>query len=180
VIPSAVLGRYARSLTDIVFEKILEPEVTGDLKTYSEIFRAVPDLLEAFHSPAMPREAKERLLDEIMERYPVNPITSNFLRILLRHNRIRFFSQVFEIYLKTVNQRKGIVSATVTTAAPLSRQEIERLTEKLTAITGKLVNIELRTDEGLLGGAVVQVGSTVYDGSVRTQLAEVKRRLSET
>jgi len=115
-----------------------------------------------------------------MAQHPVNPVTSNFLRILLRHNRIRFFSQILEIYLKAINERKGIVSATVTTAAQLSKQEIERLAERLAAVTGKLVNIELRTDADLLGGVVVQVGSTVYDGSVRTRLAEVKRRLSET
>ena len=180
MIPSAVFGRYARSLTDVVLEKNLEPEVTGDLKTYGEIFRAVPDLLEALDTPAIPREAKEKLLDEVMAQHPVNPVTSNFLRILLRHNRIRFFSQILEIYLKAINERKGIVSATVTTAAQLSKQEIERLAERLAAVTGKLVNIELRTDADLLGGVVVQVGSTVYDGSVRTRLAEVKRRLSET
>jgi ATP synthase F1 delta subunit len=154
--------------------------VTGDLKTYGEIFRMVPDLLVAFHTPAVPRDAKERLLDEVMAQHPVNPITSNFLRILLRHNRLRFLSQIFEIYLKAVNERKGVVSAMVTTAAPLSQQKIVGLAERLAAITGKLVNIELRTDADLLGGVVVQVGSTVYDGSVRTQLAEVRRRLSET
>lgn len=179
MIPSAILGRYARSLADVVFEKNLEPDVAGDLRTYAEIFSAVPDLLEVFHTPAMPRDAKERLLNELMARYPVNPITSNFLRILLRHNRIRYFSQILESYLKMTNERKGILSARVTAAAPLSQQEIGRLVERLAGITGKLVDIETRTDADLLGGVVVQLGSTVYDGSIRSRLAEMRRRLSK-
>lgn len=180
MIPSAILGRYARSLADVVFEENLEEKVTEDLKVYSEIFRAVPDVLEALHSPAVPRENKEKLLGELMVRYPVNPITSNFLRILLQHNRIRYFQQILDDFLKSVNERKGIVSARVTAAAPLSPQELKSLGDKLAGITGKLVNIEMRTDADLLGGIVVQIGSTICDGSIRTQLADIRRRLGET
>jgi F-type H+-transporting ATPase subunit delta len=177
VIPSAILGRYARSLTDVVFEENLEPDVTGDLKTYNEIFQAVPDLLDAFHTPAVPREVKERLLGEVMAKYPVNRVSANFLRILLRHNRIRYFQPIFESYLKHVNERKGVLAAAVTTAAPLSRQEAARLGETLAGITGKSISMEFQTDPDLMGGVIVRMGSTIYDGSIRTQLAEVRRRL---
>ncbi len=180
MIPSAILGRYSRSLADVAFEENLEEKVTEDLKTYNEIFIAVPDLLEAFHSPAVPRETKEKLLGELMQRYPVNPITSNFLRILLQHNRIRYFQQILDSFLKFVNERRGIVSAQVTAAAPLSQEELKSLEQKLAAITGRQVNVELRTDENLLGGTIVQIGSTIFDGSIRTQLADMRRRLSET
>jgi F-type H+-transporting ATPase subunit delta len=180
VIPSAVLGRYARSLADVVFEENLEREVTGNLETFSEIFRAVPDLLDAFHNPSIPRETKEKLLLELMAHYPVNSLTSNFLRILLQHNRMLYFPQVFQSYLRAVNERKGIVSAIVSTASPLSQEELKGLSEKLAGFTGKLVSIETKTDVSLLGGVVVQLGSTIFDGSIRTQLDVVKRRLSET
>jgi F-type H+-transporting ATPase subunit delta len=179
VIPSAALGRYAKSLADVAFEEEIEQEVTGNLETYNQIFQAVPDILEAFHSPAIPRETKEKLLTELMVRHPVHPIASNFLRILLQHNRIRYFPQILKSYLKAVSERKGIVLATVSTASPLSRQELESLTGKLTGITGKSVNIELKTDASLLGGIVIQVGSTVFDGSIRARLNSVKRCLSE-
>jgi F-type H+-transporting ATPase subunit delta len=180
MIPSAILGRYARSLAEIAFEENVEEKITEDLKTYNEIFRAVPDLLEAFHTPAIPRETKEKLLAEVMARYPVNTIAGNFLRILLQHNRIRFFPQIVDAYLKSVNERKGIVTARVTTAAVLSPRDLKSLESGLTGITGKKVNLELKTDAGLLGGIVVQVGSTIYDGSIRTQLSEMRRRLTET
>jgi F-type H+-transporting ATPase subunit delta len=167
-------------LADVVFEENLEQEVTGNLETYEEIFRAVPDLLDAFHNPAVPREAKGKLLMELMARYPVHAIASNFLRVLLQHNRMLYFPQIFQGYRKAVNERKGIVSAIVSAATPLSQPELKSLADKLAGFTGKLVNVEMRTDASLLGGVVVQMGSTIFDGSIRTQLDAVRRRLSET
>ena len=179
MISSAILGRYAKSLAEIVFEENIDEKVTEDLKTYSEIFRAVPDLLGALDSPAIPREAKEKLLGELMARYRVHPITSNFLRILLQNNRIRYFQEIADSFVKSVNEHRGVVSAQVTAAAPLSEQELKHLEKRLAEITGKVVNLELRTDASLLGGIVVQIGSTNFDGSIRTKLADMKRRLAE-
>jgi F-type H+-transporting ATPase subunit delta len=180
VIPSAVLGRYARSLAEVVFEENIEEKVTADLEAYGEIFKALPEMLGVFHSPAVPRESKEKLLEELTVRYPVHPVTSNFLRILLQHNRIRFFEQIRQNYLKSVNESKGIISARVTAAEPLSADEVKKLADRLSGITGKLVNVESQTDPDLLGGIVVEVASTVFDGSIRTQLSEIRRRLAET
>jgi F-type H+-transporting ATPase subunit delta len=177
---SAILGRYSKSLADIVFEEKVEERVTEDLKTYSEIFRAVPDFLSVLHSPAVPRETKEKLLSELTARYPVSTITSNFLRILLQHNRFGNFQQILAGFLEAVSKRKGIVSAQVTAAAPLSPRELKDLEARLIGITGKIVNVELQTDAGLLGGMVVQIGNTVFDGSIRARLAEMKKRLTET
>ncbi len=180
MIPSAILGRYARSLADIAFEENIEDKVTDDLQTCAEVFRAVPDLLDVFYAPAVPRETKEKLLAELGALHPVHPITMNFLRILLQHNRIRYFQQILDAYLKSINERKGIVSARVTAASGLSSQELTRLENRLAEITGKRVNVELHTDADLLGGLVVQVGSTIFDSSIRTQLSEMRRRLTET
>lgn len=179
MIPSAILGRYSRSLADIAFEANLEDAISGDLRTFAEIFRLVPDLIEVFHAPAIPRETKERLLAKLMAEYPVQPITSNFLRVLLQHSRFRFFQQIADGYSKAVNERKGIVSARVTSAVPVSPANLAALEAKLSGITGKRVQIEPQTDATLLGGVVVQVGSTIFDGSIRTQLSEMKRRLTE-
>ncbi len=179
MIPSAVLGKYARSLAEIVFEEKIEEAVTGDLKTYREIFRAVPDLLQALDSPALPRETKIKLLSELAARYPVNPVTSNFLHVLLQNNRIRYFQEVFDIYIKSVNEHRGVISALVTAAAPLNQQEVKDIEDRLAAMMQKMVKVEIRTDASLLGGITVQIGSTSFDGSIRTRLAEIRRRLAE-
>lgn len=179
MISSAVSSRYARALADVAFPSGLEDEVGRDLALYRDIFQAVPDLLQALDSPAIPREAKERLLRELMARYPVQQVSGNFLRVLLEHNRIRHFSDIRDAFVRVSNERKGIVSAQVVAAAPLDEQEVRQLQEHLAKATGREVLLHVRTDAGLVGGLVVQIGSTVYDGSIRTQLNEVKRRLAE-
>ena len=180
MIPSAILGRYAKSLAEVVFEKDQEKTVTEDLGTYSEIFRVEPDLLDVFDSPEVPHEAKGKLLDGLMSLYPASPIACNFLRILLQKNRIRYFQNIYESYLNSVNERKGIVSAKVSTAIALTPGELNNLGERLSGLTGNMVNIEPQTDANLLGGIVVQIGGTIFDGSIRTRLTEMKRQLSET
>jgi F-type H+-transporting ATPase subunit delta len=180
VISSAILGRYARSLAEVVFEENLEQAVTEDLKTYSEIFKAIPELADAFHSPAVPHAAKEKLLGELMTLHPVTPIASNFLRVLLQHSRIQHIAQIYRQYLSAVNVRKGIVSAKVSTTAPLSPEELKDLGDRLARFTGRHVTVESRTEEELLGGVVVQIGNTIFDGSVRARLLDMKKRLAES
>ncbi len=179
MISAVVLGRYARSLADVALESNEVEGVTGDLELYGEVFRAVPALLDAFHSPAVPREVKEKVLAELISRYPVQRITGNFLRVLLQHNRIRYFHEICGSFAKIVDARRGIVTARVTAAAALSKAESAELRECLSKATGKSINLDVHVEPAILGGVVVQVESTVYDGSIRKQLAEMRRYLAE-
>ncbi|MGA2260961.1 MAG: ATP synthase F1 subunit delta [Acidobacteriota bacterium] len=178
MIPSAIFARYARALADVALANGEDAVVLRDLDTYGEIFRQVPALLEAFDSPAVQREAKERVLSSLLMRYPVSPAARNFLRILLDHHRIRYFAEVCDYFVKTVNERKGIVAARVTSATAMGEAELSILRARLSSATGKQVTLSLSTDPDLLAGVVVQIGSTVYDGSIRTQLEEMRRRLA--
>ena len=174
---SAVLARYARALADVAFRQNEEEVVGSELEGYRQIFEAVPGLLDAFDNPAIPREAKRNVLSEVVARYPVRPTTANFLHVLLEHNRIRRFDEVLAAYGKVINERKGIVAARVTAASPVPESDLAALSERLARATGRVVQLSVSTDPDLLGGVVVQIGSTVYDGSVRSRLAELKRRL---
>jgi len=180
MISTVVYARYARSLVDVVTEEGIEAEVSRDLQVYLDIFSAVPDLLSAFDNPAVPRDAKERVLSELVARYPVNGHTENFLRVLLANNRIRHFSEIVEYYGKALNDKKGILAARVTAASKLSEKEASLLAERLSSALGSKITMSLATDPELLGGLVVQIGSTVYDGSIRKQLSEVKQRLMDS
>jgi F-type H+-transporting ATPase subunit delta len=177
MIPSAVLARYARALADVAFEQKFEPVVTADIGTYREIFRSVPELLHAFDNPAIPRDAKKGVLAGLISLYPAHALTGNFLQTLLEHHRIRYFDEVAVLYGRTVNERKGIVSARVVTAAPLLERDQAVLRNSLRSLTGREVDMAIQTDTELVGGIVVQMGSTVYDGSVRRQLAEMRERM---
>ncbi len=178
MISSAMFARYGRALADVVLEKSEDAVVLRDLETYREIFRLVPALLQALDSPAIQREGKERVLSELLARYPVSQTVSNFLRILLDHQRIRYFDEICDSYLKTVNERKGVVAARVTSAAPIGEKDLATLRNSLARLTGSEITLSLETDPGLLAGVIVQIGSTVYDGSIRAQLEEMRRRLS--
>jgi F-type H+-transporting ATPase subunit delta len=177
VISSAIFVRYAHALADVALQSGNEAEVRSDLDTYREIFRQVPQLLEALDNPAIQREAKDNLLRNLLKRYPAAPSVQNFLRILLDNYRIRYFAEICDAYVRTVNERKGIVAARVTSAAPLRAAEQAVLRASLMRATGKEVNLTAASDPELLAGVIVQIGSTVYDGSIRTQLEEMRKRL---
>jgi F-type H+-transporting ATPase subunit delta len=180
MISSAILDRYAQSLADVAAQTNEEDAAGKDLELYKDIFLAAPDVLEVFHSPSIPRENKEKALSELLAVYPVRPTTANFLRVLLKHNRIRYFQQIHDSYCAILSKRKGIVDAKVTVAVPLQPQDIASLRDRLDKATGKTVSLDVQHNPNLLGGIIVQIGSTVYDGSVRTKLAEMKRQLTES
>ena len=178
--PVAKLGRYARSLAEVAFEQNIEDRVMEDLRMFSGIFSQNPDVGKVFDSLAIPRNEKEKLLDALLTDHPVAPIVSNFMRVLLERNRIHSFQGIFNLFLELVNKRKGIVSAKIVSATPLDSDGIGRIEKRLGMVTGKtVVASAVETDENLLGGIVISVGNTVYDGSVKTQLDEMKRRLLE-
>jgi F-type H+-transporting ATPase subunit delta len=178
MISSVIFARYGRALADVVLANGEDARVLGNLDTYCEIFRMVPELLDALDSPAVQADAKRRVLTGLLERYPVLPTAANFLHILLDNHRIRYFAEIRDSYVKTVNERKGIVSAQVTSAAPVPEKDLGRLRASLARATGNEVTMSVTTDPDLLAGAIVQIGSTVYDGSIRAQLEEMKKRLA--
>jgi F-type H+-transporting ATPase subunit delta len=179
MITSAVFTRYARALTDVALDGGEEVRVTEELSFWDDLFRSLPEFLTALDSPAVSRDAKEKLLAEVLSRHPVSKTTGNFIRLLLAHNRIRYFREIFAAYMREVNERKGIITARVAAAAPLGNAQLESLRETLSKATGKNVNLDVHTEADLLGGLMLQVGSTIYDGSIRKQLDEMRRRLRE-
>jgi F-type H+-transporting ATPase subunit delta len=178
VISSAIFARYGRALADVVLAHGEDAVVFKDLDQYREIFRLVPALLAALDSPAVQREAKERVLSGLLARYPACPTVGNFLRTLLDHHRIRYFAEICDSYIKTMNERKGLVAARVTSAVPMGEKDLAILRQSLGKATGNTVTLSVDTDPALLAGVVVQIGSTVYDGSIRAQLEEMRRRLA--
>jgi F-type H+-transporting ATPase subunit delta len=178
VISSAIFVRDAHAMADVVLKGGDEVAAQRDLDKYREIFYQVPALLEALDSPAVPREAKEKVLSSLLQLHPATPMVRNFLRLLLDHHRIRHFAEICDAYVRTVNDRKGVVAARVTSAAPLSAPEQARLRASLSVATGKQVNLTAAIDPDQIAGVIVQIGSTVYDGSIRTQLQEMRKRLA--
>ena len=103
----------------------------------------------------------------------------NFVNVIINHRRIGIFSDIREAFEQTLDERRGFVRAVVVSAAPLEPGRSASLESELSRLTGKRMRLRFNVNPDLLGGVLARIGSTVYDGSVRGQLQELRRRLTE-
>lgn len=172
-----VARRYASALVDVVTKTGETEIVKNELKTWEEMMNANGDLLTAFRNPAIPHLNKEKVLESLLTKAKPSKTTSNFLRVLLRNGRLTELSEINEKFASVLEERSGVVSANVTSARALSEAEKAELQTKLERLTGKKVNLNFDIKEEIIGGVVTRIGSTVYDGSVKTQLENLKQQL---
>ena len=173
----AITLRYAAALADVAIEQKNADQVRGDLASFTEAFFASSDLRNFLESPAIARDAKQKALEEIAAKMNLAPSVRNFIYVLLDNRRTEMLREIQQALDTELNSRMGIAEALVTSARELNAQERRDLTVALEKRTGKKIEAKFREDESLLGGAVVRVGSTVYDGSVREQLARLREQL---
>src|SRR3954466_10242922 len=134
-------------------------------------------LLDVFRNPTIPYDQKRKVLSALIARVSVRPTTANFLQVLLQNQRLADLSEVNKRFAQILDERSGVVSARVTTARPVPQSSQDALRTKLIELTGKNVRLSFTTDEEIIGGIVTRIGSTIYDGSVRNQLQQVKERM---
>jgi F-type H+-transporting ATPase subunit delta len=173
-----VARRYASALADVVIAKNEVAEVREELIAWEKMILGNPLLLEAFTNPTVGYEQKGRILNDLLARTRVRPTTANFLRVLLKNQRLGELSQVNEKLAQILDERAGAVSAQITSARPLPESVKSALEETLRQVTRKKVRLNFQTDESLLGGIVTRIGSTIYDGSVRNQLTRLGEELA--
>jgi F-type H+-transporting ATPase subunit delta len=173
-----VARRYASALADVVIERGEAHEVQAELAAWEKMISDNDSLLEAFSNPTVAYEQKGKVLNELIARTKVRPTTANFLRTLLRNQRLAELPQVNATFAQALDQRAGLVSAEVTSARPVAEETKALLVEKLSLLTGKKARLTFETDEALLGGIVTRIGSTIYDGSVRNQLQRLREELA--
>jgi F-type H+-transporting ATPase subunit delta len=176
---AAVDLRYARAFAAVVSEQKLDVSaVQGQLNDFAATLEGSADLREVLEDPSIPEHQKLRVLDAIAERLGMAQATRNFLAVITHHQRLHELPQILEAYLALADEATGIAEAEIVTARPLddnNRHLLEQQVAKLAG--GQHVRATYREDASLLGGAVVRIGSTVYDGSVRGQLQQLKQRL---
>lgn len=173
-----VARRYAAALADVVAERGEARQVQEELSAWELMIRNNAQLQEVFSNPTIPYDQKRKVLSTLIERTRVRPMTANFLQVLLQNQRLTELGEVNKRFAHVLDERSGIVSAQVTTARPVPESSQQALRQKLTTLTGKEVRLSFQTDEELIGGLITRIGSTVYDGSVRTQLQQVKEKMA--
>src|SRR5512146_239948 len=176
---ASVTSRYARAFADVVIDLKLDPtQIREELRSMVEIVGANPDLRRVWESPAVPQEQKLKLLDALAARAGLVSPVRNFMAVLIDHGRMAMLAEIATQFEVELNQRLGVAEAEVTSVRELSSQERAALEEQLAKVTGMKVRASYALDRKLLGGAVVKVGSTIYDGSLRGQLRRIKEQLS--
>ena len=172
-----VARRYATALADVVMKSGETEIVKTELKIWEDLIKKNPSLQNAFANPSIAHASKEKVLEGLLEKAKPSKTTANFLRVLLRNSRLTELSQINEKFAAVLDERSGVVTAEVTSARPLSEAEKAEFQANLAKMTGKKVNLNFNINESIIGGVVTRVGSTVYDGSVKTQLENLKQQL---
>lgn len=176
---AAIAAPYARAFASVVFEAHLNAnDIQQQLNDFVAAWRESADLREIFLDPSFPSEQKVAILDKLNARLGMSVQVRNFIAVLIQHNRLDVLDDVLAEYRKEVNRRLGISEVLVTTARPLDANERQGIEQKVAAMTGTQVQATYHEDKSLLGGVVVRVGSTVYDGSVKGRLDRLKEQLA--
>ncbi len=162
--------RYARALLDLAREAKRMEEVDRELASLAEAYAVAPGLASFFADPTAPADAKRKVLEGLLEKIQVGGLTADFTAFLLRKKRILGLPEIAAAYRDLSDEAANRLRARLRSAAPLDPAETERARAALSRLSGKEIILSVEVDPTLLGGMVAQVGSVVYDGSVKNQL----------
>jgi F-type H+-transporting ATPase subunit delta len=168
---------YAEALTEGAM-KLPDPEApVRELEQLARVMHEAAELRTFFDSPAVPAQARREWLDRALTELGASEPVRNLLALLVENRRLGLLEEILEALREELDRRLGIVEAEVRTARELDVAERRALEEVLEQRTGHRVRARYHVDPGLLGGAVVAIGSTVFDGSVRSQLERLRARM---
>lgn len=177
---SAVATRYAHALADVVTasgSQLRPADAIAQLRSFESALKASPELQNVLTTPAVPAARKRAVIGRIGSALELAPITRNFLYVLVDHRRVTSLSQIIEDLELVVEERLGFGRAEVSSASELSEEQRTSIRTELERITGKRLRARYTVENGLIGGVVARIGSTVYDGSVRGRLDTLLHRM---
>jgi F-type H+-transporting ATPase subunit delta len=176
---ASVTNTYARAFADVVFDRKLDPEKTlQEAQVFAELVAGSKELREVWETPSIPVEQKIAVLDAMVARQKVSREVRNFLAVLIDHRRVRFLEPIVKQFEQELNHRLGFIEAEITSARELGQQERRALEAQVEKLTGKKPRARYSRDASILGGAIIRVGSTIYDGSVEGRLERIREAIS--
>jgi F-type H+-transporting ATPase subunit delta len=179
LIAGSVARRYAKALVEIAAASDELEAVRQELTDFAELLRGQREFRLFVENPSVQGRDKTAVLEEIVSTLALRRLTATFLRILLEGGRLGALEGILRAYVTLMDERLGRVRALVTAATPLPAELQERLRQRLAEVTGKQVYLDIHDDPSILGGLITQIGSLVYDGSVRTQLVRMWEELGQ-
>ena len=179
---ASVVGTYARAFADVVMTKsnLLDPaRMLEELHGIEALLKESDQLRRVLENPSIPGNSKRAVLDAITQRLGTTRQVRNFVAVITDNRRLPLFSEILKQVEQELDDRQGFAEAQVSSARQLNDPERQMLEVEIAKMTGKKVRARYAQDASLLGGAVVQVGSTIYDGSVKGQLEKIREQLVE-
>ena len=175
---AAFAPRYATALADVVVQENLEiGQVQQQLDDFAASLSGSRELREVLFNPALAVKKRVAILDAVNRRIGAGPKIRNFLALLIEHGRLVALDEILAQYRLEMDRRLGVSEAEVTTARRLEDAERAEMERRVAALAGTTVRATYREDSSLIGGAIVRIGSTVYDGSIKGRLERLKDRL---
>jgi F-type H+-transporting ATPase subunit delta len=176
---ASVAGTYARAFADVVLGHHLDVDSSmAELRAISSLLAESSDLRRVWENPAIPADQKRHVLDVIAQRDQISKQARNLIAVLIDHRRVRFLQPIIVQLEKELDARMGFAEAQITSVRDLADPEKREFEVQVGKLTGKKVRAKYTQDTALLGGAIVRIGSTIYDGSVRGQLERIREEIS--
>ena len=179
MITSEIAKRYAQALFDIAAEENKYEEYYRELKQFSAVLKDNESLNEFFANPVFDRDEKKAVLEEILVKTAMTSITSNFLKLLVSKGRIGHIEEIKDCFEELMDGVLKKVRVLVKSAFPVNDDLKSSLRRKLEELTKKDVEMIIEEDRSLIGGIVVKIGDTLYDGSIKSQLNTIRELLRE-
>jgi F-type H+-transporting ATPase subunit delta len=177
---SGVAGRYASALYALASEQRQTGEIASALKIVSDMIAESADLRRLLRSPVFSVEEQTKAFDAILEKAGVSGIAANFVRLVASKRRLFALTDMIKGYNQLYDAARGLTRAEVTSAAPLTDEQVAALKEQLRGkAAGQDVEVSVKVDPALIGGLVVKLGSRMVDGSLRTKLNAIRTAMKE-
>jgi F-type H+-transporting ATPase subunit delta len=173
--------RYARALFDVVLKERLDLDrIERELFDFTDLVKNNEALDRVLTHPAIPTTRKRAIVDQLLALAPVSRPLAQLFLLLAERDRFPLLPELAQAFRERVMEHRQVVRAQVTTAVALPTDKVSALQEGIARATGRKVHLEANVDPAIIGGAVTRIGSTVYDGSVTTQLQKLKTQLAQT
>jgi F-type H+-transporting ATPase subunit delta len=170
--------QYATALADIVLEQAAAEPAKKQLADFRAAYEESAELRNFLASPAIPREAKHGVIEKLVARLGSSKVIRNFLFVIVDNQRVHLFPEIVDSFEQVLQKRRGLAEAEVASAVELNDRQKTALVETLERLSGKKIQAKYSLEPGLLGGAVVRIGDTIYDGSVQNRLNQLRARLA--
>jgi len=172
-----IAKRYARALVELSEEKKTVDKTKADLAAFVGAVDALPAMQKLFASPVFTPENKKAVIKDLAGKLGMQPTTQRFVEHLAETGRIRYVKDVNEAFQEILAEHQNRAAVRLTTAVAINNADLADIKQKLEGLTGKQVDIDSQVDTTLIGGAKAQIGSTIYDGTIKNQLNKMRNQL---